>query len=93
VDAREACEIGRFAVESAVAGKSEVMVAMRREDARKYRVRFVLVPLAKVSDRERFLPRRYIPRTADVAEEYRNYVAPLIGDELRPPEHLCGLGS
>ena len=93
VDAREAYEIGRFAVESAVAGKSEVMVAMRRWDTRKYRVSLVLVPLARVSERERVLPRRYFPRQAGVSEEYRDYVAPLIGDDLRPPEHLCGLGS
>ena len=93
VDAQEAYEIGRFAVESAVAGKSEVMVAMRRRDTRKYRVSLELVPLAKVSERERVLPRRYSPHQAGVSEEYRDYVAPLIGDDLRPPEHLCGLGS
>ena len=34
VDARKAYEIGRFTVESAVAGKSEVMVAIRRWDTR-----------------------------------------------------------
>jgi 6-phosphofructokinase len=93
VDAQEAYEIGRFSVKSALTGKSEVMVAMRRWDTRKYRVSLVLVPLAKVSERERFLPRRYVPRMAEVTEEYRDYVAPLIGDDLRPPEHLCGLGS
>jgi len=93
VDAQEAYEIGRFAVASAVAGKSEVMVAMRRWETRRYRVSLVLVPLANVSERERFLPRRYFPRSAEVSEEYRDYVAPLIGDDLRPPEHLCGPGS
>jgi len=93
VDAQEAYEVGRFAAQSAVAGKSEVMVAIRRWDTRKYRVSLVLVPLARVSEGERVLPRRYFPRQAGVSEEYRNYVAPLIGDDLRPPEHLCGLGS
>ena len=93
VDAQEAYEIGRFAVASAVAGKSDVMVAMRRWDTRKYRVSLVLVPLAKVSERERVLPRRYYRQQAGISEDYREYVAPLIGEELRPPEHLCGPGS
>jgi 6-phosphofructokinase 1 len=93
VDAQEAYEIGRFAVASAVAGKSEVMVAMRRLPMRKYRVKLVLVPLAKVSERERVLPRRYYRQQAGISEDYRDYVAPLIGEELRPPEHLCGPGS
>ncbi|MGO8790660.1 MAG: diphosphate--fructose-6-phosphate 1-phosphotransferase [Terriglobia bacterium] len=91
VDAREAYEIGRFAAKSAVAGKSGTMVAMRRLDTQKYRVSLELVPLTKVSERERVLPRRYFPKQTAVSQEYRKYVAPLIGDEIRPAEHLVEL--
>lgn len=93
VDAQEAYAIGRFAAQSAVAGRSDVMVAIRRRDTQKYRVSLELVPLTRLNERERGLPRRYAPRQAAVSQEFRNYVAPLIGDELRPPEHLWGLGS
>jgi 6-phosphofructokinase 1 len=93
VDAQEAYEISRFAAESAVAGKSDVMVAIRRCDTQKYRVSLELVPLTRVSERDRVLPRGYFPHQAGVSQEYRNYVGPLIGDDLRPPEHLGGLES
>lgn len=91
VDAQEAYDIGRFAAKAAVAGKSDVMVAMRRLDTRKYQVSLELVPLTKVSERERVLPRRYFPRQAGISPEYRNYVAPLIGDKIRPAEYLGAL--
>lgn len=93
VDAREAYEIGRFAVQSAVVGKSDVMVALRRQSTQKYRVSLELVPLTRVSERERVLPRRYFPRQAGVSLEFHNYVAPLIGKSLNPPEHLGGWES
>ncbi len=88
VDAREAFEIGRFAARSALAGKSQAMVAMKRQRSRKYRVRLHLVPLAKVCDHERTMPRRYIRPPAAIAEDYRKYVAPLVGDDLQLPAHL-----
>jgi 6-phosphofructokinase 1 len=91
VDAREAYEIGRYAVVSAMSGESQVMVGMRRVSTRNYQVSLILVPLTRVCERERVLPRRYIRPPADVQEEYRNYVAPLIGRELVPPEYLFGL--
>lgn len=91
VDAQEATAIGRFAVKSAVAGKSDAMVAMRRLDPQKYKVRYELVPLLKVSEHERVLPRRFSPRQNAITQAYRNYVAPLIGDEIRPAEYLGAL--
>ncbi len=93
VDAREAEEIGRFAVKSAVAGKSDAMVALRRKPTRRYGVELELVPLAKVSECERVMPRRFVPQQARISEEYWKYVSPLIGEPLRPPEHLWGPGS
>jgi len=46
VDAREAYETGRFAVQSAVSGASEQMVALKRRQGRKYHVGLELVPLS-----------------------------------------------
>ncbi len=88
VDAQEAFEIGCFAARTALEGKSEVMVGVRREGTRKYRIRLALVPLAEVCDHERTMPRRYTRPPAAIAEDYRNYVAPLAGDDLQLPEHL-----
>jgi len=67
------------------------MVAMRRLDPQKYKVRYELVPLLKVSEHERVLPRRFSPRQNAITQAYRNYVAPLIGDEIRPAEYLGAL--
>ena len=90
MDAQEATAIGRFAVKSAVAGKSDAMVAMRRLDPQKYKVRYEFVRL-KVKEHERVLPRRFSPRQNAITQAYRNYVAPLIGDEIRPAEYLGAL--
>lgn len=79
VDAAEALNAGRFAVRAALAGHSEMMVAFRRAHSRRYRCQFVLVPLAKVAERERCLPARYLDGPGDIREEYRAYAAPLVG--------------
>ena len=88
VDAQEAYETGRFAVQSAVSGASERMVALRRPQGTKYHVGFELVPLSKVSERERVLPARYCPRQSAITSEFRRYVAPLIGDALPSADYL-----
>ncbi len=79
VDAREAYASGRFAVGAAAAGETGVMVSLRRADGPRYRCAWTLVALAKVADRERRLPRLFLPGTAKSEKRYRDYVAPLVG--------------
>ena len=88
VDAQEAYQTGRFAVRSAVSGASERMVALKRRQGRKYHVGLELVPLSKVSERERVLPARYCPRQSAITSEFLSYVAPLIGEALPNAEYL-----
>jgi 6-phosphofructokinase 1 len=82
VDAREAYETGRFAVQAALSGESERMVALRRRQGKSYDVGLELVPLSKASERERVLPARFCPRQGAITSEFYRYVSPLIGDPL-----------
>jgi 6-phosphofructokinase 1 len=90
VDAQEAYDIGRFAVRSAVAGKSDVMVALRRANSARYHYALALVPLSRVADRERALPAYYQAGTADIRTVYLDYVKPLIGPRLPSPVLIGG---
>ena len=75
---------------SAVAGKSDVMVALRRADSRRYHCALGLVPLSRVADRERALPAYYRAGTADIRTVYLDYVKPLIGPRLPNPVLIGG---
>lgn len=80
VDWLEAYEAGRAAVRAALAGKSEVMVALERSRTGPYRCGYKLVPLDAVANRERKLDARFLKRGA-IDESYARYVLPLV-DEL-----------
>ena len=78
--------VGKAAVELALAGKSAVMPAIMRTSDKPYRWKIVPVPLAKVANVEKMLPRDYI--TADgfgITAKARAYLAPLIRGEDPPP--------
>jgi 6-phosphofructokinase 1 len=85
-DVEQAYEVGRAAVEFAVAGKSAVMPAIRRLGDAPYRWDIIEAPLSAVANQEKLLPADFI--TADgfgVTEAARRYLAPLIVGEAYPP--------
>jgi 6-phosphofructokinase 1 len=78
--------VGKAAVELALAGKNAVMPAIVRTSDKPYRWKIAPVPLARVANVEKMLPRDYI--TADgygITAKARAYLAPLIRGEDFPP--------
>jgi len=90
-DVEQAYAVGRAAVEFALAGYNAVMpVIVRKRDA-PYRWSVDAVPLAKVANVERRMPRGYISRDGfGITASARRYLAPLIGGEDYP-EYQGGL--
>ncbi len=60
IDQIEAYSIGQFAVESALKGKSDCMVAMNAHRNENYSFDFFLTPLSKVANVEKKFPREWI---------------------------------
>jgi len=85
-DVQQAHAVGRAAVEFAVAGKSAVMPAIRRQSDDPYRWDIVEAQLSEVANREKLLPPEFIsPDGFGITEGARRYLAPLIVGEAYPP--------
>ncbi len=85
-DVEQAYAVGKAAVEFAVQGKHAVMPAIIRKSSRPYRWKIEPVPLSKVANVEKKVPRDFI--TADgfgITARARRYLAPLIAGEDYPP--------
>jgi len=85
-DVDQAYAVGRAAVELAVRGKSAVMAAIVRTSDKPYRWKIEAVPLDKVANVEKKLPREYI--SADgygISAKARAYLSPLTRGEAFPP--------
>jgi 6-phosphofructokinase 1 len=77
---------GRSAVEYALQGRSDVMPVFRRNVGQPCSWRIVAAPLARIMNREKRLPRRFL--TADgyrLSAQARRYFGPLIHGEAWPP--------
>ena len=82
-DLQEAIEAGKFAVKSALAGKTGRMVGFdcEREDG-KYKCSLVLVPLSEAANAEKKIPREWINKKGNfVNKEFIDYALPLIQGE------------
>jgi 6-phosphofructokinase 1 len=85
-DLDQAYAVGKAAVELALTGQNAVMPAIVRVSDKPYRWKIGAVPLDKVANVEKMLPRDYI--TADgfgITAKARAYLAPLIRGEDPPP--------
>ncbi len=86
-DVEEAFTAGQKAVQFAVEGTTDHMVAYERsEKDGKYVCNYVLVNLTQVANTEKKIPREWI--TADgtgLTEDYIKYALPLIEGESKPP--------
>ena len=91
VDAREAREVGRAAVEVATRGDVPhgSMVILRDPDAPGYRARYEVTELANVARETRCLDEQYIEGDNDVSAAFFDYALPLVG-ELPRPGRLAG---
>lgn len=85
-DVEQAYAVGRAAVEMALAGENAVMPAIVRKSDRPYRWTIEKVPLSRVANREKMMPRRYISSDGfGITALCRRYLEPLIGGEDYPP--------
>jgi 6-phosphofructokinase len=82
VDVEEAFIVGQVAVQSALEGKSDVMVGFERPKNEPYRTMTKLFPLALVANHEKLMPREWINDAGNqVLSPYIDYALPLIQGE------------
>jgi 6-phosphofructokinase 1 len=85
-DVEQAYAVGRAAVDFAAAGKNAVMPTIVRGKGKKYSWSIGEIPLSKVANIEKKMPRGYITRDGfGITESARDYLAPLIKGEDYPP--------
>ncbi len=82
-DIEEAIEAGKFAVKSALAGKTGRMVAFERDpESTSYKCKMILVPLSEAANAEKKVPREWINKKGNfVNKEFLDYALPLIQGE------------
>ena len=84
-DVKQAYELGKKAVELALQGHNAVMPTVDRIGDSPYKYKIGMVPLAKVANVEKFMPRDFI--TADgfgITDKCKRYLRPLIQGEDTP---------
>jgi len=86
VDVDQAYAVGRHAVELALSGENAVMPTIVRESDNPYRWSLGHVPLSRVANREKKMPRAFLSRDSfSITPACRRYLQPLIGGEDYPP--------
>ena len=86
VDVEQAYAVGKAAVEMALAGQTAIMPVIVRTADSPYRWSISSVPLARVANREKLMPRRYISKDGfAITSACRRYLQPLIRGEDYPP--------
>lgn len=86
LDVEQAYAVGAAAVKLALRGHNAVMPTIERVSDAPYRWRIGSVPLHKVANKEKKLPRSYISRDGfHITAACRQYLAPLIHGEAPPP--------
>ncbi len=84
-DVEQAYAVGKAAVEFALAGKSAVMPIIVRKSSKPYRWTIGEVPLSKVANVEKSMPRDFITRDGyGITAKAREYLEPLIQGEDYP---------
>jgi len=82
-DLNEAINVGKFAVEQAVAGESGKMAAIQRASGKDYAAEYALSPLSTAANSEQTVPRQWINAAENyVTQEFINYTLPLIQGEF-----------
>lgn len=87
-DINEAYRAGQFAVEAAVAGFTDKMVAFHRStEGGEYECKLLLQPLEIVANLEKKVPRAWINSAGNgVNQDFIDYALPLIQGELEAPK-------
>ncbi len=95
IDITEAFQVGEAAVNAAVEGKTGEMVIITRVSNRPYQCTTGTYDIHKIANIEKKVPLTWIKEdNTGIAEEFMEYVRPLIQDELTPimigglPKHI-----
>jgi len=84
-DVKQAYELGRKAVELALAGRNAVMPTVERVADKPYKYRIGVAELSKVANVEKFMPRDFITKDGfGITDKCKRYLAPLIQGEDYP---------
>jgi 6-phosphofructokinase 1 len=90
-DVKQAYAVGVAAVKMALAGDNAVMPVIKRVSDQPYRWKIEKAPLARIANKEKMLPKRYISSDGfSITEAARRYLQPLIHGEDYPP-YINGL--
>ncbi len=90
-DVKQAYAVGKAAVKMALAGETAVMPVIKRVSDKPYRWKIEKAPLARIANKEKKLPRRYISKDGfSITSAGRRYLEPLILGEDYPP-YINGL--
>lgn len=81
-DRKEAYEVGRYALESALRGQSGQMVAIEAIRRPKYISRLFLTPLSGVANAEKKFPLEWIEGGNQIADAFFDYAEPLMGEDF-----------
>ena len=85
-DVEQAYAVGKAAVELALAGENAVMPTIVRKSNAPYRWTIGKVPLRRVANREKMMPRNFITKDGfAITPSCRRYLEPLIRGEDYPP--------
>ncbi|MEO1247704.1 MAG: 6-phosphofructokinase [Pseudomonadota bacterium] len=85
-DVKQAYAVGKAAVQFALAGKTAVMPVIKRTSDTPYRWSIESAPLARIANKEKMLPKRYISKDGfGITAACRRYLEPLIRGEDYPP--------
>jgi len=84
-DVQQAYELGKKAVELALAGKNAVMPTIDRVSNKPYKYKIGVADLAKVANVEKFMPRDFITKDGfGITAKCKSYLTPLIAGEDYP---------
>ncbi|HQA58241.1 MAG TPA: 6-phosphofructokinase [Acetivibrio sp.] len=85
-DVNEAYLAGQTAVQLAVEGKTDYMVAFERAEGKEYKCNIKLINLTDVANTEKKIPREWINEAGNgLNQQFIDYALPLIQGESRPP--------
>ena len=85
-DVEQAYAVGKAAVQFALQGKTAVMPVIKRVSDSPYRWKIESAPLARIANKEKMLPKRYISKDGfGITPAARRYLEPLIRGEDYPP--------
>lgn len=86
-DVEEAYQAGAIAVRKAVEGVTDHMVGFERKDGDSYECEYILIPLDKVANTEKKVPREWINEEGNgILPAFYDYVLPLIQGEVEMPK-------